>query len=169
MSRILYPIGFVAPSTFRSPSPFPFPSPLLLSIPSPFPVYVPSRVSTPVSVPVPDPLPAPVPVLILRSFVCLHPVIMPVPPITVHVPAPTPDPILVSFSTPDLDPAPDPVCSFPFLEPGYPLGTMCVYRSQCTCMRMYVYAFLGAYNRAIRPCHPSHYIPLIFVLPRRDQ
>ena len=151
----------MAPSTFRSPSLFPFPSPLLLSIPSPFPIYVPSRVSTLDSVTVPAlfPLPSPFPSCVpsFASTRTVHPV---------HVPAPTPDPILVAFPAPDLDPAPDPVCSFPFLEPGYPLGTMCVYRSQCTCMRMYVYAYLDAYNRAIRPCHPSHYIPLVFVRQR---
>ena len=44
------------------------------------------------------------------------------------VPVPTPDPVTVSVPTPDSDPAPDPVRSLPSLGPGYPLGTMRLYR-----------------------------------------
>ena len=47
-------------------------------------------------------------------------------PITVHVPVPDSDPVPVSVPSPNFDP--DPVRPFPSLGPGYPLGTMRVYR-----------------------------------------
>ena len=34
----------------------------------------------------------------------------------------------------------------------------------CACVCVYEIA----HNRAIRPCHPSHYIPLALIHPRRD-
>ena len=47
--------------------------------------------------------------------------------ISVPVPVPAPDSVAVSVSAPHSDPAPDPVCSFPSLEPAYSLGGKCVY------------------------------------------
>ena len=37
--------------------------------------------------------------------------------------------------------------------------------SHCACVCIYYIA----YNRAIRPCHPSHSMPLAWILPRGDQ
>ena len=45
---------------------------------------------------------------------------------TVHFPFPALD----SAPVPDSYPSPDPVRSFPSLGPGYPLGTMRLYRHQ---------------------------------------
>ena len=108
-------------SRSRSRSPSPFPSPLLSSLPSPFPSPFPSGVR----LRVPTPVPVPVPVPVLRSFVHFHPrsrfCSIPVP-MTVHVP------VTVSVPTPDSNPAPDPVRSFLSLGPGYPPGTMRLYR-----------------------------------------
>ena len=37
------------------------------------------------------------------------------------------------------------------------------------CMYVCMYIYKIAHNRAIRPCHPSHSMPLALILPRRDQ
>ena len=42
---------------------------------------------------------------------------------------------------------------------------VCVY----VCMYVCMYIYWIAHNRAIRPCHPSHSMPLALVLPRGDQ
>ena len=68
---------------------------------------------------------------IMRSMVGLHPrcrsCSVPLP-INVHVPVPAPDPVPVSVSVSDSYPAPEPVRLVPYLAPGYPLGSLCVYR-----------------------------------------
>ena len=44
--------------------------------------------------------------------------------------------------------------------------SFCLY----VCLSLYMYVFVKiAHNRAIRPCHPSRYIPLTLILPREDQ
>ena len=49
-------------------------------------------------------------------------------PIIITVPVPAPNLVPISIPTPDSDPAPDHIRSFPSLGPGYSLGTMHVYR-----------------------------------------
>ena len=112
------------------------PDPILVPVPVPFLVPIPISTITLVSVP------ASVPIPILCSSTGLHPVLVPVPApstlpspfpscvrLRVSTPVPVPVPILRSFvrlyprsrsrSVPDSGPAPDPVRSFPHLEPGY--------------------------------------------------
>ena len=68
---------------------------------------------------------------VLVPFVGLHPRFrfLSIPfPINVPVPGPARDAVHVSVSVPDLYPTPAPVSLVPYLAPGYPLGSMCVYR-----------------------------------------
>ena len=37
------------------------------------------------------------------------------------------------------------------------------------CMYVCMFIYQIAHNRAIRPCHPSHSMPLALILPRGDQ
>ena len=39
----------------------------------------------------------------------------------------------------------------------------------CVCVCVFVCIYKIAHNRAIRPCHPSHSMPLALILPRGDQ
>ena len=98
------------------------PDPVLV----PVPVIV---VLVPISATVLASVPVPVPVPIRCSSTGPHPRPRPrsrsrsVPvPMTVHVP------VTVSVPTPDSNPAPEPVRSFLPLVPGYPSGTMRLYR-----------------------------------------
>ena len=111
----------------------------------------------------PDPAPAPAP--IWRSFVRLHLSSRSrsgYAPIIVHVP------FLVFDPAPDSDPVPDPVLlpvPWTWLPPRYDARVQTPFFCMGVCMHVY----FVAHNHAIRPCHPSHYIPLVFSPSRRDQ
>ena len=47
--------------------------------------------------------------------------------------------------------------------PAYPQGEVVL------CMYVCMYIYEIAHNRAIRPCHPSHSMPLALILPSGDQ
>ena len=44
--------------------------------------------------------------------------------------------------------------------------SVCVFMYVCMYACMYVCIYLIAHNHAIRPCHPSHSMPLALILPR---
>ena len=91
------------------------------------------------------PIPGPAPVAIWRSFVRLHLSSRSrsgYAPIIGHVPVAGFDP------APASDPASDPVCSLPFLGPGYPLGTMRVYRPRFFCVRVCACVYLVSHNHS---------------------
>ena len=134
-TAILWFLAHLRPSS-ALPDPILVPIPVILI---PVPISATALASSPVPVPAPircssaglyprprsRPIPARVPVPIQRSFVHLHlrsrshscSVSM-----TVHVP------VTVSVPAPDSTPDLDPVRSFLSLGPGYPLGTMRLYR-----------------------------------------
>ena len=115
-----------SPILFSFPS-SPFPSPLLSSLPSPFPSPFPSsvrlRAPTPVLVPAPSPLPSPLPSC-APSFTYTQFPLLPLRP----RPHGRSRPRYRLRSHPRLQPRPDPVHSFLPLGPGYPPGTMRLYR-----------------------------------------
>ena len=140
------------------------------------PVHVHNLVAVPLYatalVTVRNPVPVPIPVPILCSSTGLHPRARSrshYVPITVHAAVLAPNTVPVCVSAPNSDPAPDLVRIFPSLRSGYPLGTMRGYIPRFVWVSICVYVKLVAHNRAIQPCHPCHYIPLVFVLPRRGQ
>ena len=44
-----------------------------------------------------------------------------------------------------------------------------VYFFACVCVCVMIKLRITAHNRAIRPCHPRHSMPLALILPRGDQ